>query len=453
MAGTLSLLAICLIPALMSGSAPKVPAAKPAANTQVLSILKQAAKLLAQLPPPEKETDISRVRQFTDLGELLWRAGDPVNARKAFAEAFAQANRVKPAPDDLKGGPAPMQTVAEGHAHARDFAGLEPLLKLLTDYKDPEGYSGKPRHSEVLREVALAQANAGDMKAAKATLAKIEDKFTRRFATMDFMSILVKRGDVNAAQALLETFGEADLPYATASMATALADAGKLPEAIALTASLEVPAEGSGSDLFAPTNYKARAQGHIAKVQAKAGDLAGAQKTLAMMTDRLDKADALSALVLAQRKAGDAAGAQRSYAQCRAIRADVEKNHFDFGDIGSSGMNAVQLEARAGKWDEARRLALFRLNDGSVFGPFALDGLLYAYEEIGDYPGALAAANLAKDPGKYRYGIARSQATEGDVVGALTWASAEASPSVKASALIGAARGALDRADKAVHTP
>ena len=300
-----------------------------------------------------------------------------------------------------------------------------------------------------LKELATAQAEAGDLKAGLATLAKIEDEWTRRFASTDLMRVLVRRGDIPSAQALLEKVDAGHRDYATQVMVSALADAGKLPEAIAMVSSLEAPAEESGSSLFAPINHKAGAQGHIARAQAKAGDIAGAQRTVAMMPDREDKADALSAIVFAQRKAGDAAGAERSYEQCRSIRADVEKNHFDLSSAATNGMNAAQLAGRAGKWAEARKIAEDGFKDGSLFGRFALNGLVYAYEEAGDYAGALEAVKLAKDPGTFFYGIGRAQATDGDLVGALTWASAEASPKWKAGALIGIARGVLDRAEKA----
>ncbi len=455
MTRTIPALAIYLLHALAFGQVkPKMPAttAKQVVNQQVLSILKQAAMLLAQLPASEKGSDDSRVRLLTDLGELQWRAGDRVSARKAFEEALAQAKPLKLSPDDMKGGSAAVQMVATGHAHARDVAGLQPLLKLLTDFKDPEGYGGKPRHSEVLKELATAQAEAGDLKAAMATLAKIEDEWTRRFATTDLMSILVKRGDIPSAQLLLEKVDAGHKDYATQVMVSALADAGKLPEAITMISSLNAPAEEPGISLFAAPNYKAGAQGHIAKAQAKAGDIAGALKTIAMMPDREDKADALSAIVFAQRKAGNAAAAERAYEQCRSIRADVEKNHWDISNAARSGMDSAQLAGRAGKWAEARKLAENGFKNGSLFGRYALDGLVWAYEEAGDYAGALEAVKLAKDPGTFFYGIGRAQATDGDVVGALTWASAEASPKWKASALIGIARGVLDREGKATST-
>lgn len=445
-------LAICLLPALAFGQGKQkrpAPAVNQAVNQQALSILKQAAILVAQGPAPEKETDDSRVRLLTDLGELQWRSGDRVSARRAFEEALIQAKQVKLSPDDLKGGSAAVQTVATGRARARDVGGLQPLLSLLTDFKDPEGYGGKPRRSEVLKELATAQAEAGDLKAALATLTKVEDEWTRRFASTDLIRVLVRRGDIPSAQALLEKVDAGHRDYATQVMVSALADAGKLPEAIAMVSTLEAPAEESGSSLFAPINHKAGAQGHIARAQAKAGDIAGALRTVTMMPDREDKADALSAIVFAQRKAGDPAGAERSYEQCRSIRADVEKNHFDLSNVATNGMNAAQLAGRAGKWAEARKIAEGGFNDGSLFGRFALNGLVYAYEEAGDYAGALEAVKLAKDPGTFFYGIGRAQATDGDLVGALTWASAEASPKWKAAALIGIARGVLDRAGKA----
>jgi tetratricopeptide (TPR) repeat protein len=251
---------------------------------------------------------------------------------------------------------------------------------------------------------------------------------------------------------LLEKMDVGHKDFATEIMVSVLAETGKLPEAIIMVSSLNAPAEEPGNSLFAPLNYKAGAQGHIAKAQAKAGDIAGALKTIAMMPDREDKADALSAIVFAQRKAGDAIGAQRSYEQCLSIRADAEKNHWDVSNVAKWGMDSAQLAARAGKWEEARRIAENGLKDGSLFGRYALNGLVWAYEEAGDYAGALEAIKLAKEPGTFYYGIGRAQATDGDVIGALTWASSEASPKWKANALIGIARGVLDRAGKAKDT-
>ena len=146
-------LAIGLLPAMAFGQVkPKrtVPAANQVVDRQALSILKQAVLLVAQWSAPDQGSDDTRVRLLTDLGELQWRSGDRVSARKAFAEALIQAKQLKLSPDDMKGGSAAVQTVATGHARARDIAGLQPLQSLLTDFKDPEGYGGKPRSSPLM---------------------------------------------------------------------------------------------------------------------------------------------------------------------------------------------------------------------------------------------------------------------------------------------------------------
>jgi hypothetical protein len=424
--------------------------AQPVVNKQAVAILQQAASLIAQIPVPQKEYDSQRVHLLNDLGEQQWRAGDLAGARKSFDEALVQAKlqELKLDPLAKQGGSEIVQSVAFAHAEVADAAGVQLLLPLFSDVTGD--YDETPRRSEVLEKLAEAQAKAGDMKAATATAAKIENEFKRAYAVMDIMQAHVRRGDTPSAQAIFDKLAPANKDFGTYLFVNALVDAGKFPEAIAMASTLRTPKKMEASDWFAPFDARGAAQGSIATAQADAGDIAGALLTIATMPDDDDKFRSLSALLKAQRKAGDTAGAERSYSQALASRSkyDSENHGLDTSHYAQAGSTLALLQGRAGKWAEARKTA----QDGvsakdSLFGAFSLDGLVEAYVEAKDYAGALQAAAIARkqDRSRMLYMIARPQAADAGEATVLAWVSDEATPELKATALMAVAQGVLQR--------
>jgi hypothetical protein len=217
-----------------------------------------------------------------------------------------------------------------------------------------------------------------------------------------------------------------------------------------MASTLRTPKKMEASDWFAPFDARGAAQGSIATAQADAGDIAGALLTIATMPDDDDKFRSLSALLKAQRKAGDTAGAERSYSQALASRSkyDSENHGLDTSHYAQAGSTLALLQGRAGKWAEARKTA----QDGvsakdSLFGAFSLDGLVEAYVEAKDYAGALQAAAIARkqDRSRMLYMIARPQAADAGEATVLAWVSDEATPELKATALMAVAQGVLQR--------
>ena len=448
---------VCILSAFAFGqaktkrpAASPVRAAQPVVNKQAVAILQQAASLIAQIPVPEKEYDSRRVHLLNDLGQEQWRAGDLAGARKSFDQALTEAKLLdlKLEPEAKQGGSEVVQSVALAHAEVADAAGVQLLLPLFSDVT--VDYDETPRRSEVLEKLAEAQASAGDIKAASVTAAKIENESKRAYAWMDIMQAYIRRGDIPGAQAIFDKLAAGNKQFGTYLFVSALVDAGKIPEAVTLASSLPIPKKMEESDWFAPFDARSAAQGSIATAQADAGDIAGALLTIATMSDDDNKFRSLGALLKAQRKAGDAAGAERSYSQALASRSkyDSEKHGMDTSHYAQAGSTLALLQGSAGKWAEARKTAQDGVNaKDSLFGAFSLDGLVEAYVEAKDYAGALQAATMARkqDRSRMLYMIARPQTADLGEAAALAWVSDEATPELKATALMAVAQGVMLR--------
>jgi len=426
------------------------PAAQPPVNQQAVTILQQAASLIAQLPAPAKDHEYSRVQLLNDLGQEQWHAGDLVGARKSFDEALRRAKVLESTyePEARQGGSEVVQSVAFARAEVGDAAGVQTLLPLFSDVTVDD--EERPRRSEVLEKLVEAQATAGEVKAAMATAAKMENESKRAYALMDVMQAYIRRGDVPSAQAILGKLAAGNQQFGTYLFVNALVDAGKIPEAVTLASSLPVPKKMEESDWFPPFDARAAAQGSIANAQANNGDIAGALLTIATLPDDDHKFGALSALLKAQRRVGDAAGAERSYTQALASRRkyDSEKHGLDTSHYAQAGSTLALLQGRAGKWAEARKTAQDGVNaKDSLFGRFSLDGFIEALVEAKDYPGALQAASMARkeDRSRMLYMIARPQTADMGESAALAWVSDEATPELKATALMAVAQGVMLR--------
>ena len=445
----------CLLPAVFHAQPKaKAPAAKtaPAVNKQAFAVLQQAASLVAQVPPPEKDYDQSRVQLLSSLGAEQWRAGDLAGARKSFDEALRLAKRIKLGPAAMEGGSEAVEAVAKSRARVGDAAGVRQVLPLLSDFK--KDYSETARRSSTLGELARAQILLGDLAAAAATVEKIKSESERKYARMDLMQAYVRRGDEAKAKAILGTFGPDDKNFAAMRFVDGLLAAGKTAEAIAMAAGIPAPPPPDASAWFTPFDAKAGAQGDIARAQARSGDIAGALLTISAMPDDDNKVGALLALLKAQRKAGDAAGAERTYALCVASREKYDKeNHgIDMSHAATYWQNAVRLEAYSEKWDQARKAAEDALVKQPMFGRFALDSLVESYGEAKNYAAAVEATKSAAPADRVRlvYRAARAQAQDGKEADALIWVGEESSPEMKANALIAIAQGILNR-DRKEH--
>src|SRR4051794_14566770 len=157
-------------------------AVQPPVNQQAVAILRQAASLIAQLPAPAKDHEYSPVQLLNDLGQGQWHAGDLAGARKSFDEALSRAKLLELtyAPEAKQGGSEIVQSVAFARAEVGDAAGVQTMLPLFSDVTVDD--DERPRRSEVLEKLVEAQATAGEVKAAMATAAKIENESKRAYA-------------------------------------------------------------------------------------------------------------------------------------------------------------------------------------------------------------------------------------------------------------------------------
>lgn len=183
------------------------------------------------------------------------------------------------------------------------------------------------------RDIARAQAMIGDISGAEKTAAMMPSPIAKVWAQIDIATAQIKAGDLAAGQASLaaaqkdadlwnslpaaqkaarcnctlsEPQDQSDLDVVERFIGGLRADAGDITGA---RAALRISQKYVR--LIAGTRKSAEAAVLVTK-QAEVGDIAGAQDTARMITDKAGKAWAAKDILAAQARAGDAAGAQKT---------------------------------------------------------------------------------------------------------------------------------------------
>lgn len=397
-------------------------------------ILAEAVKEAAAIQDPGHRV------MLKTLARAQARSGDVASARQTLGgiqEAGARAEVLRAiavAEARAKDGKAARQTVA---AIPGDYARREALVSVVRAQARAGDVAGAlqtaasakedPLAARMLGEVAVAQAFLGDLEAARQTSQLITDP-----RWQDQFRLLValqqgRAGDLAGALATASAIrpGPARL-MALGGLAVARAEGGDeqgvrrvlalVPDererAAILPAVLEKQA--AAGHLTAalstlrdvPAGEREVAMGDIARAQARAGDVAGAMRTVEGIKDRTARASALRAVAVARMKAGDPSGALqvaaakgfeyekdetlRAIAEAQAQSGDPTGARRTAAMIGSSmtrdGVQWTIAVARATAGDVSEVLAQARTTSATpeATSAFRLQGLLRAADEILD---------------------------------------------------------------------
>ena len=256
-------------------------------------------------------------------------------------------------------------------------------------------------HAGALGDIAVAQAEAGDMDGAFATARSIDNAGLRAWALRYIVVAQAEAGDMDGAFATARSIDDAWYRAgALGDIAEAQAEAGDMDGAFATARSID--------DAW----YRAGALGDIAEAQAEAGDMDGAFATARSIDDAGFRAQAFRDIAVAQAEAGDMDGA---FATARSIgNADWRAGVF-------RGIAVAQAEA--GDMDGA--FATARSIDDAWYRAGALGDIAEAQAEAGDMDGAFATARSIDDAGFRAQAfrdIAVAQAEAGDMDGAFATA-------------------------------
>jgi tetratricopeptide (TPR) repeat protein len=203
------------------------------------------------------------------------------------------------------------------------------------------------------------------------------------------------------------------------------------------------------ADAMRSGHFKSKSHSYLAEAKAKAGDIAGANKSLATALKIInemidlrtsdfyrDKSDALNitadaqvALAKAQIKYGDIAGAQKTFA------AALETGELTKATYNKSGIGFEHTTGASDSYSRACSIARAQVETGNIAGAlntaerigdlifkeYALASIAEAQATAGDIGAALTTNGLFQDPDRKLENlirIAKAQAKNGDNTGA-----------------------------------
>jgi hypothetical protein len=251
--------------------------------------------------------------------------------------------------------------------------------------------------AKVYARVAIARADAGDLRGATETMQKVDDEFDRAIVQGRIAAAQAIAGNSTAARELFAATiaGLGTPPDQTERSVMALAqvarlqtvsgdaEAAKEPLRLAMQNALRLPA---GEDREETLDY-------IARGQARAGDTGGALQTALKMTDRVARALLVRDVVTLHADASDAAAA----AKAAAFEDPLTEAAAQFGVLG---VQLLKSKATLSPITiDAARAAVHKLEETQL-KPAAFAAIAAARARIGDVEGgasifqeALAAAD------------------------------------------------------------
>jgi RNA polymerase sigma factor (sigma-70 family) len=282
----------------------------------------------------------------------------------------------------------------------------------------------------ILNQLAEAQANAGDLDGALATVHNA------------------------AGRTLMNARGMA--PWTMASIAVRQAKAGDKDAArVTIQEALAIVRDPQNDDPHGDNRLRA-----IAEAQAQIGDLDEAIQTAdTIRHDHQEIAHALIAIGSARMKAGQKDAARETFQRAaEEARAILPRENFANDDPATNTAHTLLMIARAqsdvGEFGPA-------FENASAIGPAdwkfpLLADITTLLAKSGDFKGALARIpSLERDELKSETyaGIAAAQAASGDEAGALGWIAELPTPALKARALLGVSEGKARTKNAAAATP
>lgn len=318
--------------------------------------------------------------------------------------------------------------------------------------------------ADALVEIAVAQARTGDVNGARRTAQDIDPLRNKELASAQIAMGCAGTGDIEGARSMLDTVSNDVAKSAIlGSIANAQARKG------------DVVATRAAARLVTGA-FKAEADLNVALAQAKAGDIAGAEATIASVVgvDSL-KVEVLVEIALAQSKSNDKAAATKTIARARALTEKISPDpvrpfpliagaQTKLGDLPGAmataqrGKNDVEKSMSYGFISEAQldmndipgaKVTIAKTKDGITQINF-LCRLSLAQRESRDAAGAaqsLEAAKLAfgklsiPEQSVVCRVVASTQTESGDAAGAVAWARSVEAPGIRVRALCGVVAG------------
>ncbi len=404
------------------------------------------------------------------------------------AALLKEAKEAADAIEDKQGKAWALQAVAEAQAKAGDKeAAAQTFRDAIRAAKEIRGNNpadpdGQNYHTRCW--IAVAQAEAGDVKAARETAEAIEGDSARDYALTQLARTLARAGDVKgaleiaekvsanrkdevllavahyqvkagkveeAARAAEKIGGAAERAFLRVAIAGAQArakerDAARKSLQEAMKLAQLIDAEGDGRSVVA---------GAVAEVQAEMGDADEARQTAGAVPPGMWKDVALVRVVTAQARAGDAKGALQTaeavegeYRKGEAVQAVVSAQ-LRSGALKAAQQTAATIPSVYWRVETLAEIAKAQARSGDRAA--AALSFKKASEEAGD-----EGANVRDDEpglGGLRNAalcrVAQARAEAGEVKEALAWAAKQSSPLLKTHALINVARGlALRQAEE-----
>jgi hypothetical protein len=218
------------------------------------------------------------------------KAGDFASARATLMAAQARLSKEKSA--YLRN--AMGKDIATAQANIGDFLGAEKTVEIMP---------GPAAKAGAHLAIAEAQIKAGDIAAAQASLGLAQ----KAADLWNSLTAAQKKAACNCG--LSEPQDQSTLAYLEQRIGKMRVDAGDITGA---RAALRIAQKYARLIAVAQRNSQAN---YIAEEQAKAGDIAGAQETAKLISDKADKVWKIAtarAIVAAQADVGDFAGAQKT---------------------------------------------------------------------------------------------------------------------------------------------
>lgn len=320
----------------------------------------------------------------------------------------------------------------------------------------------EPNKEFAFAGLACRQAVAGDVPGALETAMEISRDQTKRDALECIRKVQEQAGDRKGEFRTRKLALEHDLSSwdrgrrnkAVVALAIALAKKGDIQEALETVN--DIRPHPMSTDLVSfEKEDQADALIGIADIQAKSGDIAGALTTARSIESLQLPADhnhaiprtlngksqiAIQRIVSAQASAGDIEGAKQTVSLIHAYKPDgVYGERGGNTNIASASEQIVISQAHAGDVEGALRtvntISIEWVRDNGV------DAIVAAQLKAGDVKGALNTTGQTKGHKIQHYGqVAAYEAENGNVSGALAWINALTDPETKAMSLISIAR-------------
>jgi len=265
------------------------------------------------------------------------------------------------------------------------------------------GLEGESYKDSAYWSIAQAQAEAGDITGAKATVARIAEKASQAGAYAIIANAQIKAGDKRGALETIATVKEiafgASWAYVTDRFSTYMDIAFVQARAGDIAGAKTTAAR---TDYF----YKPLAYRYIAEEQTRAGDRSGALKTIALAKESAvgllrekDEPRVYALVAIAQARAGDKSGALKTIENAKKAVAKLGKDEENERLWAYAAL--VEAESLAGDKDEALRIKKIiqsyvdKLEDRERSSAYAT--IADAQAEAGNKSAALKTIALAKE--------------------------------------------------------